>query len=626
MLRGLPYAGALLAVRREVFAAIGGFDPAWDGTEEYDLALRLAERAGEGGFGHVADILYHRLTISGRSRRPAAAICADMPRIVQAHLDRQGSAAAAEQGVPAHTCRVRYRHDGPDPLVSIVVPSKNQLALLKRCVESVLQRTDYENYEVIVVDNGSDEPDACAYLQAIEDKSPEIGSRLRVLRHPGPFNFSAINNRAVREAARGEYICLLNNDAAPLDGAWLGEMMALARRPDIGAVGAKLTYPDGRIQHAGVILGIGWGAPADHPYIGEPGEAIGYWGRLLVPQEFSAVTAACCVTRRAVWDAVGGFDEENFAVAYNDVDYCLKVREAGFRVVWTPYARLLHEASASQRANTETKAVDARNARFAGERLALYRRWLPRIAFDPAYNRNLSSMGFGFAVETEGAPTWDPEFRPRPRVLVYPADREGCGEYRIVAPSRALAKSGTVHAYETMRLLTPPEIARLQPDSIVFQRQLEPGQIEVIEWVKHTSKALRVFELDDLITNLPPKSAHRAAIAPDIAQRLKRALALCDRLVVSTAPMARAYGRMCGDVVVVPNRLEKSRWLGLSPGRRPDGKPRVGWAGAIGHSGDLAVIASVVEATAREIDWVFLGMCPDALKPLVAEFHPWGCR
>src|SRR5665213_2397434 len=371
MLRGLPYAGALLAVRREVFAAIGGFDPAWDGTEEYDLALRLAERAGEGGFGHVADILYHRLTISGRSRRPAAAICADMPRIVQAHLDRQGIAAAAEQGVPAHTCRVRYRHDGPDPLVSIVVPSKNQLALLKRCVESVLQRTDYENYEVIVVDNGSDEPDACAYLQAIEDKYPEIGSRLRVLRHPGPFNFSAINNRAVREAARGEYICLLNNDAAPLDGAWLGEMMALARRPDIGAVGAKLTYPDGRIQHAGVILGIGWGAPADHPYIGEPGEAIGYWGRVLVPQEFSAVTAACCVTRRAVWDAVGGFDEENFAVAYNDVDYCLKVREAGFRVVWTPYARLLHEASASQRANTETKAVDARNARFAGLRLGV---------------------------------------------------------------------------------------------------------------------------------------------------------------------------------------------------------------------------------------------------------------
>jgi GT2 family glycosyltransferase len=623
LLRGLPYLGALLAVRRELFAEIGGFDPRWDGTEEYDLALRLAERLGQGGFGHVADILYHRLTISGRSRRPADAICADMSKIVQAHLDRQQIAATAEQGASPHICRVRYRHDGPDPLVSIVVPTKNHLALLKRCVETVLRITEYENYELIVVDNGSDEADACAYLQAIEDKYAEIGSRLRVLRHPGAFNFSTMNNRAVRETARGEYICLLNNDTAPLDGAWLGEMMALARRPDVGVVGAKLTYPDGRIQHGGVILGIGWGAPADHPYNGEPGDAIGYWGRLLAPQEFSAVTAACCVTRRALWDELGGLDEEDFAVSFNDVDYCIRVRGAGYRVVWTPHAHLLHDASASQRANTEAKAPAERNARFARERLAMYRKWLPEIAFDPAYNRNLSSLGLGFAVETEGAPTWDPEFRPRPRVLTYAADREGCGEYRVIAPSRALAKSGLVHVYETMRLMTPPELGRIRPDSIVFQRQLELPQIEVIELVKQTSKALRVFELDDLITNLPPKSAHRASIAADIGQRLKRALALCDRLVVSTEAMAAAYGRLCAETVVVPNRLEKARWLGHTPRRRLDGKPRVGWAGAIGHTGDLAIIASIVEATAKEIDWVFLGLCPDALKPLVAEFHPW---
>jgi GT2 family glycosyltransferase len=622
LLRGLPYTGALMAVRREEFAAIGGFDAAWDGTEEYDLALRLAERLGAAGFGHVADILYQRLTVSGRTRRPAEAICADMPKIVQAHLDRLGVAATAEQGMPAHTCRVRYRHDGPEPMVSIVVPTKNHLALLKRCVETVLKLTEYANYEMIVVDNGSDEADACDYLRTIEDKYAEIGSRIRVLRHPGPFNFAAINNRAVREEARGEYICLLNNDAAPLDGAWLGEMMALARRPDVGAVGAKLTYPDGRIQHGGVILGVGWGSPADHPYIGEPGNSMGYWGRLLVAQDFSAVTAACCVTRRAVWDEVGGFDEENFAVAYNDVDYCLKVREAGYLIAWTPDARLLHEASVSQRSNVEAGAVEEKNARFARERLAMYRKWLPRIAFDPAYNRNLSSLGSGFAVETEGAQTWDPDFRPRERVLVYPADREGCGEYRIIAPSRALLKSGMVHGYETMRLMTPPELARMAPASIVFQRQLEWSQIEVIEWAKNTSKAFRVFELDDLITNLPLQSAHRSSIAPDIGERLKKALKLCDRFVVSTEPMARAYGRMCDEVVVVANRLEKSRWLGLAP-RRREGKSRVGWAGAIGHRGDLALLSGVVRATAKEVDWVFFGMCPDALKPYVAESHGW---
>ena len=622
LMRGLPYVGALVAVRRELFAEIGGFDPAWEGTEEYDLALRLGERLGARGFGHVADILYHRLTISGRSRRSAEAICGDMPKILQAHLDRLGIAATAEQGTPAHVCRVRYRHDGPEPLVSIIIPTKNQIALLKRCVETVLRLTEYQNYELVIVDNGSDEADACTYLQRIEDKEAEIGSRIRVLRHPGPFNFSAINNRAVRESAQGDYLCLLNNDAAPRDGAWLSEMMTLARRPDVGVVGAKLSYPDGRLQHGGVVLGVGWGAPAEHPYNGDPENTIGYWGRLLVPHNVSAVTAACLVTRRQLWKELGGFDEENFAVCYNDVDYCLRAREAGYLVVWTPDARLLHDTSASQRANVEAKAVEERNARFVSEKLAMFRKWMPQIACDPAYNRNLSSLGFGFAVETEGAPSWDPDFRPRERVLVYPADREGCGEYRIIAPSRALFRSGTVHSYETMRLMTPPEIARMAPDSIVFQRQLEIGQIEVIEWVKSTSKAFRVFELDDLITNLPPKSAHRPSIAPDIGQRIKRALSLCDRFVTTTEPIARAYGKMCGHTVVVPNRLEKSRWLGLSSARR-DGKPRVGWAGAIGHLGDLGIIASVVEATAKEVDWIFFGMCPDALRPFAAEFHPW---
>src|SRR6185437_11917044 len=220
---------------------------------------------------------------------------------------------------------------------------------------------------------------------------------------------------------------------------------------------------------------------------------------------------------------------------------------------WTPYARLMHETSASLRADVERTATAEKNARFTREKLAMFRKWMPQIACDSAHNRNLSALGLGFAVETEGAPTWDPDFRPRERVLVYPADREGCGEYRIIAPSRALLKAGVVHAYETMRLLTPPEVARMAPDSIVFQRQLEYGQIEVIEWVKHTSKAFRVFELDDLITTLPMKSAHRASIAADIADRVKRALALCDRLVVSTEPMARAYGRFCGETVVMPN-------------------------------------------------------------------------
>jgi O-antigen biosynthesis protein len=621
LLRSLPYVGALLVVRREIFAELGGFDGARDGLEEYDFALRLAERLGAPGIGHIADVLYHRLPVSGRSTRPIAAICADMPTVVQAHLDRLGIAGTAEAGVQPHFCRVRFRHPDPPPLVSIIVPTKNQLALLKRCVEAVLHKTAYQNYELIVVDNGGTEADACSYLQLIEDKFDDIGSRIRVLRHPGAYNFAAINNRAVREAARGEYLCLLNNDVAPLDGDWLDEMMALARRPEVGAVGAKLTYPDGRIQHAGVILGVGWGAPADHPYIGEPGTAVGYWGRAQAVQGLSAVTAACLLTRRLVFEEVGGLDAETFTVSYNDVDYCLKLRAAGYRVLWTPFARLLHEGSASLGSDVEDKVAQEKAARFAREKMAMYRRWMPQIAFDPAYNRNLSSHGSGFAIETEAPPTWDPEFRPRPRILIHPADREGCGEYRIIAPSRALRHSGLVHCHETMRIYTPPEVARMQPDSVVMQRQLEWPQIEAIERLKETSRAFRIFELDDLVTNLPFKSVHRKAMPADIRERLKKALSLCDRLVVSTEPLAREYGRLCGETVVLPNRLERARWSNLALPSRREGKPRVGWAGAVGHLGDLSVIDSVVEATAKEIDWVFFGMCPDRLKPHAAEFY-----
>jgi GT2 family glycosyltransferase len=623
LLRSLPYVGGLLVVRRDTFVQLGGFDARWDGTEEYDLALRLAEISGAKGFGHIADVLYHRLTISGRSKRPIEAICGEMPVIVQAHLDRLDVCGRAEPGAQPHFCRVRYQHSGPEPLVSIIVPTKNQLALLRRCIEGVLQKTAYQNYEIIIVDNSSTDADARDYLRNIVDKFDAIGSRVRAVRHPGAFNFSAINNHAVRATARGEYICLLNNDTAPLDDGWLGEMMSLARRPEVGAVGAKLLYPDGHIQHGGVILGVGWGSPAEHPYNHEPENAFGYWGRLQVVQGFSAVTAACLVTRRAVYDEVGGLDAEAFAVAYNDVDYCLKVREAGYLVIWTPFARLLHEAGASQRADVEGKAVQERSARFAREKLAMYRRWMPQIAFDPAYNRNLSSHGLGFAVETEGAPTWDPGFRPRPRVLVHPADREGCGEYRMIAPSRALLGSGLVHCHETMRLYTPPEVARMAPDSIVFQRQLDWQQIEVIERVKNTSSSLRVFELDDLITNLPIRSVHRKAMPRDIRERLKKALSLCDRLVVSTEPLSAQYRKLCDNTVVLANRLEKRRWLGLAPERRQHRKPRVGWAGAVGHLGDLMVLESVIEATAQEVDWVFFGMCPEKFRRIVAEYHEW---
>ena len=623
LMRSMPYVGGLMVVRPAEFAALGGFDVERDGLEEYDLALRVAERQGAKGFGHVADVLYHRLAGSGRTRRPIQEIIAEGPRAVAAHLQRLGVDATVESGAVPTQFRVRYRHAGPEPLVSIIIPTRDRLHLLKACVETLLAKTGYANYEVIIIDNDSTARDAREYLDLIEARRDEIGSRLRVVRHPGAFNFSAMNNRAVREEARGEYICLLNNDTAVIEPDWLSEMVMHARRPEVGVVGAKLHFPNHTIQHGGVIMGVGWGAPADHPYIGQPPNAPGYWGRLTAVQDFSAVTGACLLTRRALYDEVGGLDAEALHDNYQDIDYCLKVRRAGYLVVWTPYARLMHESGVSRRDRARKEPTAEQRARLNRERDTMYDRWMPVIAFDPAYNPNLSSVGTGFDIEADRMRCWNPEFRPRPRVIAHAADRDACGEYRIIAPSRVLFDAGALQACETMRLMMPPEYARIAPETIVFQRQIEEHQIEKIEEIKRHSRAFRVFELDDLLTNLPLKSVHRPNIPRDVGQRLRRALASCDRLVVSTEPLAKAYGAMCDQAVVVPNRLERSRWQGLREQPRSEGRTRVGWAGALGHLGDLEMMASVVEETAKEVDWVFFGMCPDSLRPFVKEFHDW---
>ncbi len=623
-LRSLPYIGGLLLIRRDLFEALGGFDPAFEGAEDYDLVLRAWEHlqvtgAGEKAIGHVAEVLYHRAQGSGHTKKSVPEILATGQAALQAHFKRLGLAVDVQPGPFPPSYRTRWPLPEIKPLVSILVPTRNQLGFLQRCVESVIEKTKYPAYEIIVIDNDSDDADTCRYLDAIEAKEAELGGRLRVLRQPGAFNFSAMNNAAAR-AARGDYLLLLNNDTAALHDDWLDEMMGHAIRPDVGIVGAKLLYPDGKIQHAGVILGMR--GPAEHPFINRPPEDRGYFGRAQLTQDLSAVTGACLLVRKSVYEQVGGLDETDFKVSYNDIDLCLKVREAGLRIVFTPFALLLHEGSASQKGKVESAPDEAKLKRFAAEKDAMYRKWLPQLAFDPAYNRHLSLASTDFLLDDQPCLSWDPEWRPRPRILVHPADREGCGEYRIISPMRALNRAGMTQGWETMRLFEPAEMQRMDPDVLVVQRQMEWPQIDAIERHGRYHRAFRVFEIDDLITNLPVKSVHKGQIHKDIAKRFRKAAGLCHRLVVATEPLAQAYAGFADEVVVCPNHVEGARWGQLQPPRAERAKPRVGWAGGIGHTGDLELIADVVRDTAAEVDWVFFGMCPDSLKGVVKEFHP----
>ncbi|WP_018914064.1 glycosyltransferase [Thiomonas sp. FB-6] len=623
-LRSLPYIGGLMLVRRDLFEALGGFDPECEGAEDYDLVLRAWERLHAAGLaeeaiGHIPEVLYHRRTGSGHTRKSVPEILAMGQQVLQAHFDRLGIAAQVQGGPFPPSYRVRWPLPEPRPLVSILIPTRDQLPMLQRCIESVIEKTRYPAYEILIIDNDSGADDAMRYLATVESREAELGGRLRVIRAPGEFNFSAMNNLAAR-AARGEYLLLLNNDTAALHEDWLEEMMAHAVRPDVGAVGAKLLFPDGKIQHAGVILGVR--GPAEHPFLGRAPEDRGYFGRAQLVQDLSAVTGACLLVRKSLYEQLGGLDEKAFKVSYNDIDLCLRVRGAGLKVVFTPYALLMHEGSASQKGQVEQKPDEAKQKRFAAERDAMYDKWLPLLARDPAYNTHLSLASTEFQLDDQAPLAWDPAWRPRPRILVHPADREGCGEYRIISPMRALNRAGLAQGWETMRLFQPAEMQRIDADSLVVQRQMEWPQIEALERNARLLRAFRVFEIDDLITNLPVKSVHRAHIHKDIAKRFRKAAGLCNRLVVATEPLAKAYAGFSDEVVVCPNYVERARWGELRPARAERKRLRVGWAGGVGHSGDLELIVDVVRESAPLVDWVFFGLCPPELKDVVREFHP----
>ncbi|PWK83088.1 glycosyltransferase [Fulvimonas soli] len=613
LLRSYPYIGRTLAMRRESLLAAGGLRAEAGALAHCDHLFRCVERFGLHTVGHLAEVVY-RAAVPFAAWLATPEVAALSGAVVSAHLDRLGVPHRMQPGALAGSNRITYLHEA-EPAVSIIVPTRDQLPMLNGLIDSLLAKTRYRNYELLIVDNDSRDPAACAYLDGIERLN---NPQLRVLRWPHPFNYSAINNFAAAQA-RGEYLVLLNNDTAVLHEDWIEALLNHAQRPEVGIVGAKLHYPDGRIQHAGVVLGLR--GPADHPFIGDPMDAPGYMHRLQVDQNYTAVTAACLMIRKSVYEEVGGLDEENFKVSYNDVDLCLKVHRAGYLTVWTPYARLMHEGSVSQR-KVDRTAQEAKRKRFEGEQRAMYAKWLPLLARDPAYNRNLSLDGGGFDLDPLPQQAWQPFEQPLlPRMFCVAADAQGCGHYRIRQPFLAMQREGLAEGMIAPAHLLPVPMERFAPSSIVLQRQLGDGQLAAMRNYRDFSRAFKVYELDDYLPNLPLKSVHRSRLPKDILKSLRQAVALTDRFVVSTAPLAEQFADMHPDIRVVANRLPVDWWGQPASRRRGSARPRVGWAGGSGHRGDLELIADVVRDLAGEVEWVFLGMCPEKLRPYVHELH-----
>lgn len=396
LMRSQNYLCHFSVIEAALVREVGGFREGYEGSQDHDLLLRCTERLAPAQIHHVPKVLYHWRAIEGstalvRDAKDYASVAG--ARAVRDHLARIGADAVVEE-LPHGHYRVRWGLGAKPPKVSLVIPTRDRLELLRTCVESVLERTRYPDFEILVIDNQSREPETLAYLAGLERDG-----RARVLRYDAPFNYSAINNWAVSQCD-GEIIGLLNNDLEAIAPDWLEEMVSQARRSEIGAVGAMLYYPDERIQHAGVFLGVG--GVANHAYVGQPRGYPGHGGRAKVVQNISAVTAACLLVRRSVYREVGGLDE-SLQVAFNDVDFCLRVREAGYRNLWTPFAELYHHESASRGADdTPEKA-----ARFRTEVERMESRWGEALYRDPAYNPNLTLRGtdFGFAFPPRSVPS-----------------------------------------------------------------------------------------------------------------------------------------------------------------------------------------------------------------------------
>jgi GT2 family glycosyltransferase/glycosyltransferase involved in cell wall biosynthesis len=613
LLRSYPYIGRALAIRRDALLAVGGLQAARPALSHYDFAFRAIERFGLQAVGHLAEISVH----AGLSFAPwlgHPAIAAHSAAVVSEHLQRLGVAHEMLPGALPGFNRVRYRHDRTPP-VSIIIPTRDQLPLLSGLIDSLVGKTSYTNYELLIVDNDSREPAARAYLDGIERLN---NTQLRVLHYPHPFNYSAINNFAAAQA-RGEYLILLNNDAAVLHNDWIEALLNHAQRPEVGVVGAKLHYPDGSIQHGGVVLGLR--GVAEHPFVGQPMDAGGYMHRLQADQNYSAVTAACLMIRKSVYDSVGGMDEQDFPLAYNDVDLCLKVRQAGHLTVWTPYARLLHVGGASHGV-AGTTDEDAKRQRAQDDEHAMYRKWLPLLANDPAYNRNLDLEGKGFDLDQRRNVAWQPFAKPvSPRLYCVTVDASAQGHHRVRQPFLSMQGAGIAEGAIADKPLAPIHMQRFGADSIVLHGALSDGQIDTLRHQKAFTRAFKVYDLDECFAQLSIHGDLRHATPEEMQNTWRKAAALTDRLLVSTEKLAERFAGLHQDIRVIPNRLPLDGWENLRSERRIGKKPRIGWSGDASQHDDLALIAKVVGDLANEVEWVFLGSCPDALRPHIHECH-----
>lgn len=387
LLRSNNYICHFFVVRKSLLEKTGGFRREYDGAQDYDFIFRCTQAAGK--IHHIPEILYHwRTHQSSTADNPESKLYAFEAgkRAIEENLRQNGLIGEVSHTKDYGFYRVKYPVQG-EPLVSIIIPNKDAKEDLEKCIQSILEKSSYTNYEILIVENNSTGEEIFSYYKELSENS-----RIRLLRWKREFNYSAINNYGAKKA-KGDYLLFLNNDTEVISPDWIEEMLGFCQRPDTGIVGARLYFGNNTVQHAGTVIGIG--GIAGHMFTDMPRERSGYMHKAAIIQDLSAVTAACMMVKRQVFDEVQGF-EEQLSVAFNDVDFCLRVREKQYLVVYDPYVELYHYESKSRGAEDSKEKV----RRFQSEIEFMRCRWETLLKKgDPYYNKNLSLVKWNYSLK-----------------------------------------------------------------------------------------------------------------------------------------------------------------------------------------------------------------------------------
>jgi hypothetical protein len=586
--------------KRDLLIELNGFDESAGKFFELDFILKLVASQQHSSIHHLAEPLLITPEPDAWVEEP------DELALVEKYIVNSGYPNAHVLQQSPRLYRALYLQ-AELPLVSIIIPNQG-IHLTQRCMESLLQNTGYNHYEILIVDNLSKDPASNAWLKGIGEIDPQ---RFRIVSNKGTSDIYTMNNVGA-QSAQGDLLVFVDALVQFIEGSWLDALINHVQRPRVGAVGVKLVNSELNVHSAGLILGMMKGN--ENTFVGEKLEDIGYLQRLSVDQSYSAMSSSCIMVRKSHFDSVGGFKASKERNTETDIDFCLKIKALGLDNIWTPHAVV--QWGPEIKTTKKSQPVSCLPSE------AFLNDWLPSIARDPAYNKNLTLIAQPFTVEPMPEISWRPlSWRPSPVILAHPSDDTGCGQYRVIKPLKAMMQKGIGDGLISFRALVPAELERLQPDTIIFQRPLARDFLDLMKHSRIYSNAFKVYEIDDLITNIPLKNYFRSQHPKDTVNLLREGIAKVDRLIVSTPGLAEAYSGWNSDTRVLELKLPLEWWGNLNITRTEHKKPRVGWAGGSSHLGDLELIADVVKDLADEVDWIFFGMCPQKLRPYVKEYH-----